>query len=118
MSTATTTLKLVTPDTTAADTIPFDRRTILRRAISGRVTALQGDFHGSHKICSLQMINLSEKGLGAMTEESIEIDCPITIFFPPHGPERGFDKEGRIVRCIEQNGRHEIGIEFSRRAAA
>ena len=120
MSTVTT-LKLVKPDSRESDSIPFDRRNSVRRVISGRVTAWQASSerqpHGN-KICSLQLVNISDTGLGAITQEPVDSTTSITVIFPPHGPERGFDRYGRVVRCEERDGRHDIGIQFVRRTAA
>lgn len=100
--------------------IPLDRRESVRRAISVRATDLQAEDQCSahpKKICSLQLIDISDTGLGSLAQEGIELGTAITVFFPPHGPERGFDRYGHIVRCAERGGRQEIGIEFDRRTA-
>lgn len=114
MSTVTT-LKLVKPDPRESDSIAFDRRSSVRRVISGRVTAWQASSQRQphdNKICSLQLVNISDTGLGAITQEPVDPTTSITVFFPPHGPEHGLDKYGRVVRCEERDGRHDIGIQF------
>jgi len=103
------------------DTLPFNRRSSTRHAISGQVTAVRdlADAGAAiKKICSLQLINISDTGIGALALESLELDSNIMVMFPPHGPERGFDAVGRVVRCVRRDSGHEIGISFSERAAA
>ena len=53
-----------------------------------------------------------------MVTESIPLNTPIAIFFPPHGAERGFDRYGHVVRCIAKDWGHEVGIRFDALAAA
>ncbi len=113
-------LKLVDPTREPADVLPFERRRENRRALGGQVTALRtattrGD---NNRICSLKMLNMSDSGLGAIVSEPIEIGSSIAVFFPPHGPERGFDLFGHVVRCQHAAEGCEIGIRFDVRAAA
>lgn len=115
-----TALKLIQPEAEPTDVLAFERRIAKRRVTSGRVTAVQttGLDTQANRICSLQLINMSDSGLGTMTQESIEIGTAITVFFPPHGPERGFDLTGEVVRCTQKDYGHEIGICFDARQAA
>jgi hypothetical protein len=64
------------------------------------------------------MINISATGLGAMVPEPIELQTTLAIFFPPHGPERSIDLHGRVVRCIQRDQGHEIGVVFDNLSAA
>ncbi|MBI1336656.1 MAG: hypothetical protein GC164_06810 [Phycisphaera sp.] len=108
-----TNLRLVKEEPT--DAIPLERRIDYRHTISGRVTALQttaGSEEHHNRICSLQLLNISDSGLGAVTQEPVELNTRIVVFFPPHGPERGFDKYGQVVRCVHRDGGHELGIRF------
>ncbi len=110
-----TPLKLVRPE--EQDVIPLERRRERRRKISGRVTAIratsdQPDLR--HRICPLQLLNLSDGGLAAISQEPVELNTSIAVFFPPHGPEPGFDVYGRVVRCRPREYGHEIAIEFDR----
>lgn len=103
------------------DTLPFNRRVCPRHAMSGQVTAVGSMPEAGpaiKKICSLRLLNMSDSGLGVLTDEVLPVNSTITVFFPPHGPERGFDVKGRVVRCHRRDDGHEIGISFDDRAAA
>jgi hypothetical protein len=103
------------------DALPFNRRACPRHSMSGHVTALRSMTDASaviKKICSLQLLNMSDTGLGALSVEALDLDSRVTVLFPPHGPERGFDAVGRVVRCVRRDSGHEIGICFEERAAA
>ena len=113
-------LRLRRPDP-EADAYHLERRTTLRHGIAGRVTAIQthDDADGQlSRICSLQLLNISDSGLGALSEEPVEPGSSLAVFFPPHGPERGFDLVGTVVRCIPRAHGHEIGVRLVNRAAA
>ena len=64
------------------------------------------------------VLNISDTGVGVMSQEPVEVDSRIAIFFPPHGPERGFDLFGRVVRCVHREAGHEVGIALEQRLAA
>ena len=118
-SSAQMTLKYVSP--ARGDTMRIDRRFWPRHVITGRVTAVQSDpdLGDCHKrICPLQLLNISDDGLGAMAKEPVAYNAQITIFFPPHGPEQGIDLCGQVVRCTPRDHGHEIGIRFNKRYAA
>lgn len=116
------TLKLAEPiDQGPADVLRFERRRAERHYISGRVTAVSnGGINGGprNRITPLQLLNLSDTGVAAIAQEQVPVDSLITIFFPPHGPERGFDAVGKVVRCRPYQHGHEIGIVFDRKPAA
>ena len=114
------TLRLVEDPATGG--LPFDRRGPNRHNLNGTVTAIQtvptsSRAHRS-QICSLNLLNISMGGLGAIASEPIGVDTAITIFFPPHGPERGMNMFGRVVRCTRKDQGHEVGIAFDARSAA
>ena len=113
-------LKLV-GESDSRDVLPMERRGAPRYITGGRITALRTE-HGPdgprNRICSLQLVNMSDTGLGAIASEPVPTNTGISVFFPPHGPERGFDMVGRVVRCITRDDVHEIGIQFDRRAMA
>jgi hypothetical protein len=108
-------LRLVRPEENDGDSIPFERRAYHRRAVSGRVTAVRATPEApdikSH-ICSLELLDMSDVGLGALIQEPVEIDTSITVFFPPHGVDRGFDLYGKITRCEASEYGYQIGIAF------
>jgi hypothetical protein len=103
------------------DVLCFERRCCQRRPLAGRVTALISDPHPPkdyHHICSLQLRDQSDTGLGGLSHEPIAIGRHITLFFPPHGYDRGYDMVGVIVRCIQKDDQYDIGISLRQRLAA
>lgn len=113
--------KLSIVDDSQSDAIPFERRAAVRHGASGHVTAVQCQLQPDgrrSRICSLTMLNISDLGAGVLSQEPLEIGSTITLFFPPHGPERGFDLYGKIVRCNARNSMFEVGIQLTARAAA
>lgn len=106
------------------DILPLERRGSYRHPAQGRVTALRDmDGHTTgilRKICSLKLCDMSETGVGVISDEPMEMDSTITILFPPHGPDCGYNVTGQVVRSFEQSDgeSHRIGIQFGSRMAA
>jgi len=119
-----TELRLVKIERHEDDPIPLERRIAHRKPQSGRVTALltiKTDDETRNRICSLELRDMSETGLGAVTCEALPRGGEVTIFFPPHGPERGFDLYGKIMWCREAKDASEgfeVGVHLNRQAAA
>ncbi len=115
-------LKLVTPQAVEQDDVlRFERRGCTRHPISGQVTSLQQPADPQDhqaRICSLQLLNISDTGLGAICPEPVDPGTRISVFFPPHAAEGGFDLFGTVVRCVHREAGHEIGIRFSQKHAA
>ena len=113
-------LKLV--DQTPHDAVTAERRSERRHPIEAQVTAIQSADPAcqgqSCRIWSLKLKDISDGGLGAIAPAPIEVGSAISIFLPPHGPERGFDCSGRVVYCIRDQWGHQIGIKFDSRMAA
>jgi hypothetical protein len=114
------TLKLV--HDCSGDVLPFERRDDTRRKIHGQVTATQSCADavvGSrNRICSLQLVDISRGGLGAVSSEPIDVDTEIAIFFAPHGPEQPINYRGRVVRSSPRGAGAEIGVSFGPKSAA
>lgn len=114
-------IRLTDPIGEPSGVLFFERRRSQRRAVSGRVTAVisGSDPAGTWKrICSIQLINQSTTGLGALSQEPLAVGSQVTLFFPPHGPEHGFDLRGTIVRDAVRESGYEIGIRLEERLAA
>ncbi len=114
-------LRLHDPSSEPVDSYLFERRHSLRRATSGQVTVLlrKTDDHGTHyRIASLNLLDMSDGGMGGLCNDELSPDSSVAVLFPPHGPERGFDVSGRVVRCQRRAVGHEIGIRFDERRAA
>ncbi|WP_428389973.1 PilZ domain-containing protein [Mucisphaera sp.] len=110
-------LRLTPAEDTEPDSFLFDRRRSLRRRMRGQVTALvfQRDEKthqvSRRKICAMNLQDMSDTGLGVTSQETISLGDEITVFFPPHGPEKGFDLKGTIVRRgTDGDGKASIGI--------
>ena len=97
-----------------SDTLYFERRRHPRRQARGQVTAVirhpGADQDDPSKMLTIDLMDLSEGGIGAVSQEPIAIGSRITVFFPPHGPEPGFDLAGEVVRCRSKDSLHRIGI--------
>ncbi len=106
------------------DILPLERRGSHRHLLSGKVTALRdmdGDNTGIlRKICSLTLSDMSDTGVGVTSDEPIDLDATITILFPPHGPDAGYNITGQVVRTFQHEGSstHHLGIQFASRMAA
>lgn len=110
----------LTPDDSEKDSLFFERRRANRRRASGRVTAVYqqpGDTEGPQRLITLQLNDLSDTGVGATAQEPVAIGSRVTLFFPPHGNEPGFDLTGTVVRCQSTDDRHRLGIALSEAGA-
>lgn len=115
------TLRLVKDERLQDDPIPLERRYAHRRPISGRVTAVVKIGEGEkarNRICSLMLQDMSDGGVGAATDEGLPAGAAITVFVPPHGPERGFDATGKIAWCRREDDQHLVGIQLDRQQTA
>lgn len=106
-----------------SDSLRFERRRADRHPVMGRVTSLfqpaQTDWQGRKRIASVQLVNISHSGVCVQTGEPVAPGTLMTLYFPPHGPERGFDAIGTVVRCIRKDDRtHELGVHFDFKPAA
>lgn len=103
------------------DILRFERRKAIRHPMSGHVIAVRaGSPYGqiNPKICSLDLFDISNQGLGAVSSEPVDVGSRITVQFPPHGPDGSCDAHGRVVRCIAREFGFEIGIHLEARSAA
>lgn len=109
-------LKLSESSAIISDTLYFERRRHPRHRASGQVTAVvrePGVEDAPAKMLTLDLIDQSQGGLGVSTTEPVAVGSQITVFFPPHGPEPGFDLIGHVVRCRSNDNRHTLGILLS-----
>jgi len=114
-------LKFVDINHSNPEVLQFERRDANRHIIGGQATAVQSDGDlppHTNRICSLELLNISDTGLAALTPEPVPAGSPITIMFPSHGNEHGFDRHGHVVRCQRCDHGHEIGIHFDLQSAA
>ena len=111
-------LRLTKPTQENPDSLYFERRASPRRPIGGSVSAIvrepgedpaQG---GAGKMLALKLRDISDGGIGATAQQPVAVGSRITVFFPPHGAEAGFDLVGTIIRCRSVDDRHDLGIAF------
>ena len=97
----------------------FERRQRDRWSASGRVTVVNyGDISdrqraSNKRIGSLQLLDLSSNGVGAWSQEPVEVGSRIAVFFPERGADGGFDRYGTVRRCQpDGNGGYTVGVEL------
>ena len=113
-------LRLSDASVTIPDTLYFERRRHPRRRMRGQVTAVirEPDTPDAPaKMVTLDLIDLSDSGVGATSTEPIAVGSKVTVFFPPHGAEPGFDLAGEVVRCRSNDNLHTLGIALNETSA-
>ncbi|QNN22080.1 PilZ domain-containing protein [Planctomycetales bacterium ZRK34] len=109
----------------------FDRRRCDRHDLGGCVTAVRRDHDmriHRRPVCSLRLRNLSDGGIGAISDIPLSPDERISVYFQPHGADQGFELVGHVVRCqplragqtdkdLPVTG-YEIGLRFDPATAA
>jgi len=101
------------------DTLFFERRREPRRRASGQVTAVCQDVEnpeGPRRMCTLELRDMSDGGIGVTSKDPISVGSKLTLFFAPHGSEAGFDLTGTVVRCRSTEDEHIIGIALAQAA--
>lgn len=121
-------LRLVTETDRVPDSFKFEQRRESRHSLYARVTAVaQPDFtpgEADHsrgeagQICALELVDQSASGLGAWSVEPVSMGSRVTVFFPAHGSEPGFNAVGRVVRCVKAEGGYRIGLLLQSQMAA
>lgn len=121
---ATSPIRLVNINSDAADqhdVLKFEQRKSIRHSVNGRVTAVSTGSAPDgvrSRICSLMLKDMSDTGVGVYSQEAMPLNSTIKMFFPPHGPEGGFDATGKVVRTRMTEHGYELGIRFEMAAAA
>jgi len=113
-------LHLVREDETP-DVFLLERRGNPRHRMRGRVTALVMNGQGQtrrHQIVPLELYDISDSGIGATSDQPLDVGSYATIFMPPHGTDAGFELEGTVTRCAIRPDGYSVGIEFMKRTAA
>jgi len=109
------TLRLVT-ETHVPDSYKFERRQAPRHSVHTRVTAVA--HHGgasaacSGSIGSLELFDQSATGFGGWSDHAIALGSTVSLYFPAHGAEAGYDAYGTVVRCEKHGDRWSIGISL------
>ncbi|MEM9915447.1 MAG: PilZ domain-containing protein [Planctomycetota bacterium] len=116
--------RLVTETTRTPDSFKFEQRREPRHKLYARVTAVaenpeeDRELRSAGQICALELTDQSASGLGAWSIEPVAVGARVTVFFPAHGNEPGFNSVGRVVRCTPVEGGYSIGMLLEAQMAA
>lgn len=114
-------LKLTKPQDQDSDVLFMERRRASRRPLSGQVTAVTVADAGPgslRKINTFQLLNISDQGLGVISQTEVQVGHSVSVYFAPHGAETGFDLHGQVVRCRQRHDGYELGIALNQAMAA
>ena len=117
-------LKLVKPPNEPADVLFLERRSCDRTPLIGQATAIITDSNDkdqpNKKICTVQLANICDTGLGIITQEPVAVgeNVQITVFIQPHGPEGGYDLTGTVARCNQTEIGYDVGLKIPTRQRA
>ena len=114
-------LRLVSETDRQPESLKFERRREPRHRIYARVTAVARDEDSGHEagqIRALELVDQSDSGLGAWSISPVTLGSRVSVFFPAHGTDGGYDLVGRAVRCVPVDGGYHIGLHLESRAAA
>jgi len=94
---------------------PADRRMFPRKEVHAHVEAKRLD----HSIDALQrphlnlaLRDLSLGGLSAISDVPLNRGERVAVFFPPQGINRGWDANGRVIRCESSAMGYRLAMEF------
>ncbi len=121
-------LKLVTETDHAPEVLKFERRREPRHKLYARVTAVAHNpayeqesgamSGGAGQICSLELVDRSESGMGAFSVAPVALGARVTVFMPPHGATPGYNVAGRVMRCVPRDGGYHVGMLLEQQIAA
>jgi hypothetical protein len=106
------------PDATDAGS---ERRMFPRKEVRTRVEGKRLDHSiSAHRApqLNLAMRDLSLGGLSAISQTPLDRGERLTVFFPPQGPNRGWDAYGRVLRCEPSGFGYRVAVEFDPLPAA
>ena len=64
------------------------------------------------RVVGLRILDVSRGGVGAIAQEALREEEPVTVLFPPIGARKGIDTPGQVVQCCEHEDRFRVGIRF------
>jgi len=82
--------------------LKFERRRHPRHEANGPVTALRRDHDvDAHRypICAMELVNISQGGLAAITGRPLTPNEEVTVYFPREGISPQVALDGYVVRC-------------------
>lgn len=106
--------------------IPMERRRTLRRPLEAPITAVRcGHDPAKHRlrICAMELCDTSMGGMAMRSDTPLEVDEPLAMTMPAHGPDMGLELQGHVVHCRpvrdpQGRKRFEIGVQLDTRPAA
>jgi hypothetical protein len=108
----------------AADSITLkgaERRVFPRKEFSAQVEGRRLDNSlpaRQQPHLTLALRDLSLGGLSAISPTPLQSGERLTVFFPEHGPMRGWDAYGRVLRCEASGLGYRVAVEFDPLPAA
>ncbi len=117
----TTHLRLISETDRQPESLKFERRREPRHRLYARVTAVAHNPESERdagRICALELVDKSNSGLGAWSITPVATGAKVSVFFPAHGTEHGFDLIGRCVRCVPAQGGYSVGLKLEAKMAA
>lgn len=65
-----------------------------------------------HRLVGLHILNVSQGGVGAVSQDALDHREPLLLLFPPLGPGRGRDTAAKVLRCQRTGDGYAVGIAF------
>jgi hypothetical protein len=93
---------------------PEERRRHRRSVVGIPIHAVrrQTPENDPRRLIGLHILNVSQGGVGAVSQESLNHHEPLTLLFPPLGPGRGRDTAAQVIRCDRAGDCYAVGIAF------
>jgi hypothetical protein len=94
----------------------FDNRRLFRRAevrtrVEGRRLDTSVEARQQPHL-SLSLRDLSVGGLSAVSQQPLKSGERLSVFFPPHGSQRGWDAYGKVLRCEQSSMGYRLAVQF------
>ena len=108
-------------DSASANKRGAERRVFPRKEFSARVEGRRLDNSlpaRQQPQLTLALRDLSLGGLSAISPTPLQSGERLTVFFPEHGPMRGWDAYGRVLRCEPSGLGYRVAVEFDPLPAA
>ena len=114
-------LRMPNPFLKQAELDGAERRVFPRKEIHARIDGMRHDNTIEalrQPQLSLALRDLSLGGLSAISQTPVALGEKLTVFFPPQGPNRGWDAYGRVLRCEPSGFGYRVAVEFDPLPAA
>jgi len=92
-----------------------ERRVFPRKEVHAHIESMRMDHTieaRQHPHLSLALRDLSLGGLSAISNIAIKAGERLSVFFPPQGINRGWDAQGRVIRCDPSGVGYRVAVEF------